>query len=274
MSGRRAKRLGAFGLALGLAVLCFILLLTALHNVGTDDARYYRLQMDAGILPRAGISEDDLRTLDAALAHYLAGRPEELLLPLESAPGEYSVLALNVNGSLQPAFNEKELAHLDDCRNLFALLRKVRRRLIPWAVLLIVGGAYLLNDRRRARRVAWLSPLILLIPLSAFALWAAIDFDSAFVFFHRVLFTNDLWQLNSRTDLLIRICPESMFVEMGKTIALRGAAILAGVPAIATGLTLIWPKSKQKEDDPWNDNRAARRAAAQGPKTFDVKGKR
>ena len=72
MSGRSAKRLGAFGVALGLAVLCFILLLTALHNVGTDDARYYRLQMDAGILPRAGISEDDLRTLDAATSLHSA----------------------------------------------------------------------------------------------------------------------------------------------------------------------------------------------------------
>ena len=56
-----------------------------------------------------------------------------------------------------------------DCQRLFALLRKVRSRLIPWAVLLIVGGAYLLQDRRRARRCAWLAPLILLVPLGAFA---------------------------------------------------------------------------------------------------------
>ncbi len=274
MSNKMRRTLGAGGLALGLAVLMFMLLLTALHNVGTDEELYYKLQTDAGVLPRAGISDEDLRALDAALAHYLAGRPDELLLPLESAPGEYSVLALNVDGSLQPAFNERELAHLDDCFRLFALLRKVRRRLIPWAVLLIVGGAYLLNDRRAARRVAWLSPLILFIPLGAFAAWAAIDFDGAFVFFHKVLFTNDLWQLDLRTDLLIRICPESMFAEMGKAIALRGLAILVGVPAAATGLTLVWPKSKQKEDDPWNDNRAMRRTAARGPKTFDVGGKR
>ncbi len=274
MSNKSRRALGAGGLALGLAALMFMLLLTALHNIGTDDGLYYKLQMEAGVLPNAGISDEDLRTLDAALAHYLAGRPDELLLPLESAPGEYSVLALNVNGSLQPAFNERELAHLDDCFRLFALLRKVRRRLIPWAVLLIVGGAYLLNDRRGARRVAWLSPLILLIPLGAFALWATVDFDGAFVFFHRVLFTNDLWLLDPRTDLLIRICPQGMFEQMGGAVALRGLAILVGVPAAATGLTLVWPKSKQKEDDPWNDNRAARRAAAQRPKTFDVKGKR
>ena len=59
----------------------------------------------------------------------------------------------------------------------------------------------------------------LLIPLGAFALWAATDFDSAFTFFHHLLFTNDLWLLNPETDLLIRICPQEMFMQMGIRIA-------------------------------------------------------
>jgi len=274
MTNSKRQTLGAIGLALGLVALMLMLILTALHAVGTDDGLYYELQTRAGVLPGAGISDGDLRTLDAALAHYLAGRPEELLAPSESAPGEVDQLALNVDGTLRPAFNEKELSHLADCFDLFALLRKVRRRLIPWAVLLIVGGAYLLADRKRARRAAWLSPLILLIPLGAFALWAAADFDGAFTFFHRVLFTNDLWLLDWRTDLLIRICPESMFMAMGGRIALWGLAALAGVPALATLVIRLWPKNKQGEANQWNDNRATRRAAAQRQKTFDVGGKR
>ena len=274
MSEQSRRTVGATALALGLVALMLILILTALHAVGTDDHLYYRLQLEADILPASGISDADLQTLDAALAHYLAGQPEELVMPSESEPGAYDLMALNVNGTLQPAFNDREMAHLKDCYNLFELLRKVRRRLIPWAVLLIVGGAYLLSDRRKARRIAWLAPLILLIPLGAFALWAALDFGGAFTFFHRLLFTNDLWLLDPRTDLLIRICPESMFMAMGGGIALRGLAILIGVPALATGLTLIWPKPKAKEEHSWNDNRTTRRASAYRPKTFDVKGKR
>ena len=274
MSIDTRRTVGATAFALGLAALCLILILTALHNVGTDDALYYQLQMDAGVLPEAGISEDDLKMLDAALAHYLAGRPDELVTPSESAPGEYDLLALNVNGTLQPAFNAREMAHLQDCYGLFALLRKVRRRLIPWVVLLAVGGAYLANDRRRIRRAALLSPLILAIPLGAFAVWAAVDFDGAFTFFHRLLFTNDLWLLDPNTDLLIRICPSTLFMAMGLRVGARALAILVGVPALAAGLTLIWPKSKRDGDNSWNDNRATRRASAQRPKTFDVGGKR
>ena len=260
-------------MTLGLAVLCFLLLLTAVHDVGTDAGLYYAEQTKAGVLPAAGISDGDLQTLDAALAAYLAGRPNELLLPLDSAPGEYSVLALRVDGELRPAFNERETAHLADCFDLFALLRKVRRRLVPWAVLLIVGGAYLLRDRRRIRRCAALSPLILLLPLGAFAAWAAADFDGAFTFFHRVLFHNDLWLLDPRTDLLIRICPQSMFEDMGRMIALRGLAILTGVPALAAGLTLAWPKQKRSGKDTWND-RDTRRASGAKRMSFGNGAKR
>lgn len=274
MTERNRSTFGAIGLALGLVALMLILILSAVHAVGTDGALYYRLQMEADVLPAAGVSDADLQALDDALADYLAGRSDALMTPSESAPGAYDLMALVVDGELRPAFNERETAHLIDCANLFALLRKVRRRLVPWAVLLIVGGAYLLRDRRRARKAALLSPLILLVPLGAFALWAAADFDGAFTFFHRVLFTNDLWLLDPRTDLLIRICPERMFMRMGGMIALRGLAILIGTPLIAAGLTLLWPKSKAREENAWNDNRATRRAAAQRPKTFDVGGKR
>ena len=267
MTQSKRRTLGGVALALGLVALMQILILTALHAVGTDDALYCSEQMKAGILPEAGVSDADLRALDGRLAAYLAG--DETALEEGG-----SAVKMAVFGAVQPAFNDRETAHLEDCARLFALLRKVRKRLIPWAVLLIVGGAYLLQDRRRARRIAWLSPLILLIPLGAFGVWAAIDFDGAFTFFHRLLFRNDLWLLDPATDLLIRVCPQSMFMAMGLRVGLWGLAALLGVPALAVLITFIWPKSKQNEANPWNDNRATRRALAQRPKTFDVGGKR
>ena len=46
------------------------------------------------------------------------------------------------------------------------------------------------------------------------ALICALDFNRAFIAFHHLFFTNDLWLLDPRTDLLIRICPQSMFMGM------------------------------------------------------------
>lgn len=224
MNDKRLRVLAVIALCLGFAALDVLLLLTAVHAVGTDGGLYYAEQMKADILPEADICDPALRALDDSLARYLKGEKEAL------TPGN--------------PFNEREMTHMEDCFNLFELLRKVRRRLIPWAVALILGGAYVLRDRRRIRRCAWLSPLILLVPLGVFALYAALNFDAAFTLFHEVLFTNDLWLLDPRTDLLIRICPASMFMHMGLRIAVISLMAIVAVSAIATALTFIWPKGK------------------------------
>ena len=93
----------------------------------------------------------------------------------------------------------------------------------------------------------WIGSLILIVPLGVFALWAAIDFNSAFNFFHRILFTNDLWLLNPETDLLIRICPSSMFESMGLRIALRAGVILLGVPLLMTILKWISNRVRKRK---------------------------
>ena len=104
---------------------------------------------------------------------------------------------------------------------------------------MLAAGVWLCRDRRWVRRAAWIAPLALAIPLGAFAGWAAVDFDSAFNFFHEMLFTNDLWLLDPRTDLLIRICPQSMFMNMGLRIGLMSLAWVLAVPALATLITAM-----------------------------------
>ena len=239
---KRARRLAALALCLGLAILDLILVLTVIHAVGTDAALYHSEQLRADILPMAGISDASLRALDDQLAACLKGDAEAL----EGAP-----------------FNDRELAHMADCHDLFALLRKVRSRLIPWAVLLTVGGAYVLRDRKRARLCAGLSPLAVLMPLGAFALYALSDFDRAFTLFHRLLFKNDLWLLDPETDLLIRVCPESMFMHMGARIAVYSLIGIFAVSAAAIAVTFIWPK--RKEENAWKTT--TRRGPA--PKRID-----
>lgn len=243
------KHLAAVALALGLAVLHVIILLTAVHVVGTDADLYHAEQLKANILPGAGISDGALRELDGQLAAYLGGDADALA----SAP-----------------FSDRETAHMADCYDLFALLRRVRARLIPWAIVLALGGAYVLRDRSRARLCAWLSPLIVLLPLGAFALFAASDFDRAFTLFHRALFRNDLWLLDPRTDLLIRICPESMFMHMGARIGVCALIGMLAVSALATLLTFIWPG--KKGENAWKTT--TRRGPAPKQITFGSRGTR
>lgn len=211
------------------ACLLFSGILKIVGRIGTDGELYFELQMQAGVLDSAGISEETLKTLDGALARYLRGGT----YALEDDSG--AAIPAEVFGRIQPAFNDREMAHMRDCQRLFLLLIDVMddsqfasEGLLAAALLLFF---FTPRGKRPSKRQlmlsAGLAPLMLIVPLGAFAIWAAADFGSAFAFFHHLLFTNDLWLLNPQTDLLIRICPESMFAKMGMMIG--GQAMLRTV---------------------------------------------
>ncbi len=202
------KFLGVLLTVIGLFFTMVLIVLSAVEIVGTDAELYYKLQVRYGVLNTAGISQENLKTVDEALAECLKG-DADALDALESIP---------VDGVEREAFHAHEKTHMDDCRHLFDLLRTVKR-CSYMAVPLLVLGMFLLRNAKAFRRVECVSLALLLIPLGAFIIWAAADFNSAFTFFHRMLFTNNLWLLNPETDLLIRICPEEMFMQMGIRIA-------------------------------------------------------
>lgn len=69
-----------------------------------------------------------------------------------------------------------------------------------------------------------------------FGIVAMSDFNKYFTLFHEIFFDNDLWILNPRTDLLIRMLPEGFFLDMViriGTIFLLLMAILLIISSIA-----------------------------------------
>lgn len=217
---------------LGWLMLIFAMLMAGVRDIGLDPQLYFDLQMEAGILNEAGISESDLLQLDVGLARYLGGDQDDLDYQIE------------VFGRMQSAFNEREIQHLRDCRQLFAptvsLWLNIGLAVIGVA-LVLYGGI-----QKTAWKAAWLASAVFILPIGMLAVWAVIDFSSAFTFFHKMLFTNDLWLLNPATDLLIRICPQSMFMNLGLRIAIRSALVLLGLPLILTFLYVL-DKRKRKQ---------------------------
>ena len=230
--------------------LCFALyfISSAVLEIGTNETLYFELQIRAGLPESAGISAEALEKLDVHLASCLRGREDwnvEWLNP-EGGP-----LRVTVDGVEQDAFNAREMQHMEDCARLFDLLRTLRLSIAIAAALMVLLSLILEWKEKPVRAVSvapmWIGSLILIVPLAIFGVWAAIDFGSAFNFFHRILFTNDLWLLNPETDLLIRICPSSMFAGMGLRIALRAGVILLGVPLLLTILKWISNRVRKRK---------------------------
>ena len=230
--------------------LCFALYFIsgAVLEIGTNETLYFELQTRAGLPESAGISAEALEKLDVHLASCLRGREDWNVEWLNPEGGPLRVV---VDGAEQDAFNAREIAHMEDCQRLFDLLRTLRLGFAVAAALLVLLSLILEWKEKPARAVGvaplWIGSLILTVPLTIFGIWAAVDFSSAFNFFHRILFTNDLWLLNPETDLLIRICPSSMFESMGLRIALRAGVILLGVPLLLTILKWISNRVRKRK---------------------------
>ena len=230
--------------------LCFALyfISSAVLEIGTNETLYCELQTRAGLPESAGISAEALEKLDVHLASCLRGREDWNVEWLNPEGGPLRVV---VDGVEQDAFNAREIQHMEDCQHLFDLLRTLRLSLAVAAALLVLLSLILEWREKPARAGSiapmWIASLILIVPLAIFALWAAIDFNSAFNFFHRILFTNDLWLLNPETDLLIRICPSGMFANLGLRIALRAAVILLGLPLLLTAIEWISDRVRKRK---------------------------
>ena len=193
------------------------------------------------------------------ITEYLAGHGDLVLVPGE-------------DGVSRPAFGEKENLHMEDVRQLIRLLSAVR---LGTGALFLGLAAFLYLKARKAGpsllRGAALGAGLWLLLGAGLTAAALSGFDSFFIGFHRLFFDNNLWLLNPATDLLIRVCPQSMFAHMGARVGVISLAGIIAVSAAATALTFIWPK--RKEDDTWN-NRDMRRASAQKRITFGKTGMR
>jgi len=210
---------GIFLLALFCAISMFL-------NTATDGNKYYKLQTELGV--DAGVDGETMQELDTLLARYLKGN--------ENALNETEL------------FNADEKAHMVDVYNIFAALRTIKNAAFAVAAVLLVTAYYKRKNYNYAQlRLGIVAGVALFfLPFAAIGIWAAVDFNSAFIRMHELLFSNDLWLMDPRTDLMIRMLPERFFMKLGLEAALKAAAGALLVPMIIFIGTIDWEKAAQK----------------------------
>ncbi len=146
-----------------------------------------------------------------------------------------------VDGTEYAAFNAKEQHHMADVQDLFQLCRT-----LLWAGLALTAAlAAALALLREKRTIVWFRRTLIsiLTAVTIVIILACIDFDSLFVLFHKVAFTNDLWLLDPRTDLLIRLMPIEFFISYA---AIIGGLWLTGMVGLLILATIRIKKMQDK----------------------------
>ncbi|MHC1786261.1 MAG: DUF1461 domain-containing protein [Christensenellales bacterium] len=178
----------------------------------------------------AGVAATEFPALASSITGYLGGK---LQTPqVKVARG----------GVRADAFSDRELQHLADIRGLLeaaGILRVTAIGLVIFAFLLFISlrkarpGLLRGVHPERALTAALFCFLGL---LALICIWGLIDFQSLFVMAHRLVFRNDLWQLDPTTDLLLQLMPLPLFLSYAADLLKQQAFLLLIVPLAAFGL--------------------------------------
>jgi len=141
-----------------------------------------------------------------------------------NVPGPTDVLTTLSLSDGTPAYNERELGHMDDVKRVYSGLT------VAAVVCLAAGGAavWYLSDLHGADTAWWdlaTGARVTLALLVALGLWMLVGFDRFFTLFHGVFFQPGTW-LFYTSDTLIRLFPMQLWQDAGLLVA-GGVTLLA-----------------------------------------------
>ena len=173
------------------------------------------------ITETTGINREDLRQVGADLRRFFNIRS-----------GPLSVRA-RVRGVERDIFNPREVLHMRDVKRLVWMVYGVAT--VSGVYLLLVTGVGVIARPQFPREVArlciWGGGVTIGL-VAAIGLFALVGFDTLFLKFHQLGFSNDLWQLDPRRDYLLLLFPQEFWLDSTIWVATRaiaGAGLLMAV---------------------------------------------
>ncbi|MGF7058732.1 TIGR01906 family membrane protein [Brassicibacter mesophilus] len=207
--------------------LPLLLLLTNIEVATFDLSFFEKKYTEYNIMDETGIDKENLMKVTEGLLDYLKDKRQDIIMFTE------------VNGEVEQVFEEREILHMKDVKDLFDKGYRLRNIFLFTS---IISMAYMvLFQRKQLGKTFLISaiwPLVLMIIL---AILMYIDFYKYFTYFHEIFFTNDLWLLNPKTDILIQMLPLEFFNSIAYKIVVFFTIELALILIIGT---VLYKKSK------------------------------
>ena len=150
-------------------------------------------------------------------------------------------------------FSEDETLHMEDVKGLMRTIFRANEVALGF-VLAYVAATVLWAGERSGRTLA--KETLAAVCAGALVgvavgIVALVGFDGAWNQLHEILFTNDLWLLDPRTDRLIQMFPETFWAEA--TFIVVGMALAEAVVLVGAAGGYLWftrpPRAEQDEQE-------------------------
>lgn len=141
-----------------------------------------------------------------------------------------------------PVFNARETRHMEDVKGLFVWVNRLQELSVIFVLAYVVAFFLWARDSnvRQLATQALIGLGLGTLAVGGIAVVAAFGFEAAFTRFHKVLFSNNLWQLDPERDHLIQMFPQDFWrditIVLGAMCALEAALIgaVAGIYLMST----------------------------------------
>jgi len=117
-----------------------------------------------------------------------------------------------VNGQSTLMFNDREIHHMVDVLILIRMMRIVMFMSLSASAIIYWTQRHQLAFKAKLKQTYTIALSVLGGLMAALGVFALFDFESFWTFFHLVLFRNDLWLLDPRTDRLVNLVPINFFM--------------------------------------------------------------
>ena len=179
-----------------ISIMPFLLFLIVLNFVGFDKKFYHEKFLEYGVqkdLPNAVL-------LHETVINFIKGK--DLKLPDE--------------------LNEREKQHLWDVRSILAISKVTLYALLSLFILLFIASAFILKTNNNlsdfAGAVLFFGGLLTIASAVILIFFINFNFSTFFESFHKILFKSGTYTFDPSADIIIKIYPEQLFIELGARI--------------------------------------------------------
>lgn len=194
---------GILGILLGIGIVLATLFTVFQAVLYTDDdflpKRFERYSVKDSIPP---MRKEELDRIGVHIMRYLVGKERDLQMEVY------------INGKSLPFFNEQDIFHMKEVKDIFIGALRFRNVLCFFiSVILILSFTKFKHNKNIIFKTTYNSILILFFIQMIIGLFVRINFESFFILFHKMIFSNDKWLFDAETDLMINILPQELFFE-------------------------------------------------------------
>lgn len=210
---------------LGVMVLPIVIVCAILTGLFFDPGFYHAGEAKYQVQQVVGLTPAQLDRVNRGIIRFFAGT--------ETLPQ-----ALAASGASPDVFKEKEILHMNDVRGLVRLIGQAE--IVGLAFLVGLVGLAAVSWRpaglAAVTRVLIYGPILTigLVLLTGLVTYTA--FDWFFLTFHELVFSNNFWQLDPRTDHLIQMFPFGFWYDAMLTVVLR--VLIVTLALAACGVVL------------------------------------